>query len=47
MKLNLRYLSSGKTGVLDHPLPIFVDRPKFLNINGFRRSGCSGEDWSK
>jgi len=38
---------SGKTGVLDHPLPIFVDHNIFLTINKVRWSLCSGEDWSK
>jgi hypothetical protein len=37
----------GKTGVLDHPLPIFVDHNIFLTINKVRWSDCSGEDWAK
>jgi hypothetical protein len=38
---------SSKTGVLDHPLPIFADHNIFLTINKVRRSDCSGKDWSK
>jgi hypothetical protein len=36
-----------ETGVIDHPPPILIDHPTFLNINGVRWSSCSGEDWSK
>jgi len=34
----------GKTGVLDHPLPIFVDHNIFFTIKYMRWSNYFGED---
>jgi len=47
MKIRIEIFFIGKTGVFDHPSPIFVDHSIFLTINKVRWSDCSDEDWSK